>query len=79
MQDALRTLHQSFLTNPGSGKANSIIRHLVAETLRRLEGCQAEASQPRTQTPTLATWPSGGIKLTRRPKRRWIDSIRTLQ
>lgn len=37
LQDALRTLQQSFVADPGSGKANAIIRYLIDDTLKRLE------------------------------------------
>lgn len=66
MQDALRMLHQSFLTDPGSGKANSIIRHMVAETLRRLESGQAEPVQFVRDNFVAACHPDGNPQ--------WVDA-----
>jgi len=77
MQDALRTLHQSFLTDPGSGKANSIIRHMVAETLRRLEGGQAEPVQFVRDNFVAACHPDGNPQLIDANK--WVPRTKDLR
>jgi hypothetical protein len=77
MQDALRTLHQSFLTDPGSGKANSIIRHMVADTLRRLESGQSEPVQFVRDNFVAACHPDGNPQLIDTNK--WVPRTKDLR